>query len=221
LLVAIAIGAGGGWLWLLWGSVSLALVALAYAALGPSAFQKRSDGRLSAAARWLFAPYLAGAWLNARMWTWRDPHAVPVADGVFVGRMPGARELAALPNAGVIDLTAEFDLAPRGRAYAVIPQLDLVAPTADALAEAAHAIERLRVQGPVLVCCALGYSRSACAVAAWLLASGRVRDVDAAVAAVRAARARAVLHAGHVAALRGLASAPAARLVGGRAPVAE
>jgi protein-tyrosine phosphatase len=67
----------------------------------------------------------------------------------------------------------------------------------------------------VLVCCALGCSRSACAVAAWLLASGRARDVDTALAIVRNARAVVVLGAGHVAALGGLAAggagAPGAR----------
>jgi protein-tyrosine phosphatase len=89
--------------------------------------------------------------------------------------------------------------------------LDLTSPTADALAQAAQAIERLRARGPVLVCCALGCSRSACAVAAWLLASGRVGDVDAAIAAVRAARKIVVLDSGHVAALRGMIAAHASQ----------
>ena len=44
LLGGIAIGSGGWALWLLWGSVSLLLVALAYAAIGAAAFQKRADG---------------------------------------------------------------------------------------------------------------------------------------------------------------------------------
>ena len=85
--------------------------------------------------------------------------------------------------------------------------LDLVRPDADALAQAAQAIERLRAKGPVLVCCALGYSRSACAVAAWLLASGRARDVGTAIATVRAARAAVALDAGHAAALGGVPAA--------------
>ena len=67
------------------------------------------------------------------------------------------------------------------------------------------AIERLRARGPVLVCCALGYSRSACAVAAWLLATGRAATVDAALARIQAARAHVVLGAGHAAALAPLA----------------
>src|SRR5262245_58208433 len=57
----------GGWaLWLLWIAVSLALVAAIYAFLDERAFQKRADGSLSPAARWLLAPYLLGAWLNSR-----------------------------------------------------------------------------------------------------------------------------------------------------------
>jgi membrane-associated phospholipid phosphatase len=207
LLWAVALWAGGWALWLLWGSVSCMLVALAYAAIGAGAFQKGANGRLSVAARWLFAPYLAAAWLNSRAWTWRHKEPVAVADGVFFGRVPTRRELAALGPTGVVDVTAEFDLRTNPCAIAAVPMLDLVRPDADVLAQAARAIEQLRANGPVLVCCALGYSRSACAVAAWLLASGRARDVDAAMAAVRVARSLVVLDAGHAAALSGLPAA--------------
>ena len=210
---AVALSAGGWALWLTWGSVSSLMVALAYAAIGAGAFQKGPDGRLSAAARWLFAPYLAGAWLNSRAWTWRDTQPVPVTAGVFLGRVPTARELALSPFTGVVDLTAEFEVRAGARALAVVPLLDLTRPTADALAQAAQAIEQLRAHGPVLVCCALGCSRSACAVAAWLLATGRARDVDAAIAAVRAARQIVVLDSGHVAALRGVVAARVGHVV--------
>ena len=71
---------------------------------------------------------------------------------------------------------------------AVVPVLDLTLPPRRALDDAAQAIERLRAQGPVLVCCALGYSRSACAAAAWLLATGRAATVDAAFVRIQAAR---------------------------------
>jgi Dual specificity phosphatase, catalytic domain/PAP2 superfamily len=216
LLAAAAMHAGGWALWLLWGSVSCLLVALAYAAIGAGAFQKGADGHLSVAARWLFAPYLAVAWGNSRLWTWRDNKPVVVADGVFLGRVPTQRELAASPFAGVVDLAAEIDVSPGGSALAVVPMLDLVRPDADALAHAAQSIERLRAAGPVLVCCALGYSRSACAVAAWLLATGRARDVDTAIAAVREARAVVVLDAGHAAALSGLAMADGCGLADSR-----
>lgn len=207
LLALIAITLGGWALWLLWGSVSLLLVALAYAAIGAATFQKRADGRLSVAARWLLAPYRAAAWLNSRAWTWRHPQPVPVADGVYLGRIPSARELAALPVKGVVDLTAEFASPPGDRECVAIPVLDLTAPPAAALGQAAEAIERLRAGGPVLVCCALGRARSACAVAAWLLASGRSANVASAVASLRATRAVVMLGDGHAAALHALVGA--------------
>ena len=78
----------GAALWLLWPVASLLLVALAYAGLGTAVFQKRADGRLTMAARWLLAPYLAAAWMNSRLWTRRAPQPVPVLDGVWLGRIP-------------------------------------------------------------------------------------------------------------------------------------
>ena len=92
----------------------------------------------------------------------------------------------------------------QGRAYHALPVLDLTAPTPAQCLEAAQAIERLREHGPLLVCCALGYSRSASAVAAWLLHSGRASTVDEALAIIRTARPDVVLHANHRQALGAL-----------------
>ena len=85
--------------------------------------------------------------------------------------------------------------------------LDLCAPSAEQCLAAAHAIERLRQQGPLLVCCALGYSRSATAIAAWLLHSGRAATVDAAIVQIQRARPQIVLHPAHRQALQALSSA--------------
>ena len=54
--------------------------------------------------------------------------------------------------------------------------LDLVTPRQAALTAAAGAVEQVRQSGPVLVCCALGFQRSAGVVAEWLVSTGRVRD---------------------------------------------
>ncbi|MET0731507.1 MAG: phosphatase PAP2/dual specificity phosphatase family protein [Casimicrobiaceae bacterium] len=210
-----------GWtLWLLWPALSLGFVAAFYAGVGANGFQKDRDGKLSLAARWLLAPYLAGAWANSRAWTRTHPQPSHLADGVWIGRTPSARDLASTPNAAIVDLAAELSLprnarrrivsanAETGRretAVAVVPVLDLTLPPRRALDDAAQAIERLRAQGPVLVCCALGYSRSACAAAAWLLATGRAATVDAAFARIQAAREHVVLDAGHAAVLAPLA----------------
>ena len=200
---ALAVAGGGGWLWLWWVTLSLTLVAANYALLGAAGFQKRADGRLGTAARWLYAPYLAAAWINSRWWTRRQPAPVEVADGVWLGRIPGRSERAGL---AIVDVCAEVSL-PGGvrEGDRSIPMLDLVVPEPAPLRQAAEAIEHAAARGPVLVCCALGYSRRAVSVAAWLLASGRAASVDDAITRVRAARPQVVLREGHRNALRSIA----------------
>lgn len=191
---------GGAALWLLWPAVSLAMVAMNYAALGPGGFQKQADGRLSLAAQWLYAPYLLGAWINSRLWTRRAPQPVEVVDGVWLGRMPRQQEAAGF--ATLVDCCAELS-APRYAQVIACPMLDLVAPEPAQLRAAAQAIADAQARGGrVLVCCALGYSRSALAVAAWRLQSGRVRSVDGAIARVQAARPAVVLRGRHRRALQ-------------------
>jgi protein-tyrosine phosphatase len=103
------------------------------------------------------------------------------------------------------DLTAELS-PPRGPwRYTGRPWLDLTAPDPAELEEAARAIEALRESGgPVLVCCALGRGRSACAVAGWLLLTGRATGVGDAIAQVRASRPCVALRPSHALALRRL-----------------
>lgn len=201
-LVLLALTLGGWGLWLLWPAVSLALVAANYWLLGAEGFQKRDDGQLTPAARWLYAPYLAAAWINSRLWTRRHPQPDLIVDNVWLGRIPAQGEQQ--PFKAIVDLCAELPINPQGRAYQCMPVLDLIAPTCAECRQAAEAIERLRSNGPLLVCCALGYSRSATAIAAWLLHTGRATTVDQALAIIRTARARVVLHPAHRIALEGL-----------------
>jgi protein-tyrosine phosphatase len=176
------------------------MVALIYVWTGAAGFQKR-DGRHSLAATLLLAPYLLGAWLNSRWWTRRRPAPDAILDNVWLGRMPSAQDMRSGGFSALCDLTAEIP-APRGNwNYAGLAWLDLVPPNAAQLAEAARQIELLRVHGPVLVCCALGYSRSVCAVLAWLLLTRRADSVNAAEAILRAKRPQVVLGSAHRAAL--------------------
>jgi protein-tyrosine phosphatase/membrane-associated phospholipid phosphatase len=209
-VTAVALGAGGTWLWLLWASGALLLVAAKYSGLGVDGFQKQPGGSHSGVARALLWPYLWGAWLNSRLWTWRDPRPVPIADDVWLGRIPTRGELEQGGFRGIVDLTAECAIDPGGRAYRCVPLLDLVVPAPSELAAASDAIETVRRRGKTLVCCALGYSRSAAAVAAWLVRTRRARDADEAAAIVRRARPRIVLRPKQMDALRAACSpAPA------------
>lgn len=195
LLALLAFAGGGIALWLCWPALALALVALAYLALGADVFQKRGDGRLGIAVRWLLAPYLSAAWLNARLWTWRRPQPDEILPGLWLGRLPSAAELQRSPFKALLDVTAELSCRTQAQAYRTLPLLDLVAPTAQQCREGARLIDELLPRGPLLVCCALGYSRSASVLAAWLLLSGRAADAESALAVVRRARPRVVLGA--------------------------
>ncbi|MBA1322680.1 phosphatase PAP2/dual specificity phosphatase family protein [Pseudomonas plecoglossicida] len=205
LCTGLASWAGGAWLWLLWPALALLLVALSYAVVGASAFQKGADGRLSMAASWLFAPYLLGAWINSRLWTRRHPQADEICDGVFLGRIPAAGEAGQF--SAIVDLCAELPCLaakPLANHYRSLPTLDLVVADLQLCRAAADAIETLRQQGPLLVCCALGYSRSATAVAAWLLLSGRCTSLAEAELRLRQARPGIVLRRAHQHMLRQL-----------------
>jgi protein-tyrosine phosphatase/membrane-associated phospholipid phosphatase len=191
ILAALAIWLGGWGLWLLWPALSLALVALNYVAIGAAGFQKAPDGSMSLAARLLLAPYLLGAFINSRLWTRKDPKSAEVADGVHIGRIPS--RIDANGFATIVDLSAELPRLSTKAKYQSLPVLDLTAPPPDLLVSAAELIERARVSGPVLVCCALGYSRSAAAIACWGARSGRFASIEEAESRIRRARPRIVL----------------------------
>jgi len=213
LVLAIAAFAWAGfWLWLLWPAVSLALVAFNYLLFDAAGFQKRANGRLSPAARWLFAPYLAAAWINSRLWTSRRPAPDEVCQGLWLGRIPSRKELRTSRFKAVVDICAELSLDPQSRGYRSIPVLDLTAPSAEQCLSAAQAIESLRSRGPLLVCCALGYSRSATAVAAWLLHSGHADSVESAITQIRNARPQVVLRETQRQALEQMRTLPSAHL---------
>ncbi|MEZ6019012.1 MAG: phosphatase PAP2/dual specificity phosphatase family protein [Planctomycetota bacterium] len=193
--------AGGGWaLWLAWPALALTLVGWNYIWAGGSGFQK-SQGQHSLAVRVLFAPYLLGSRLNAWLWNRNDPGPVHVSGGVWLGALSSAKDKPGRGFATLLDLTGELP-APKGPWwYENYPWMDLVAPTPQNLRALADRIEERRQSGDILVACALGCSRSACAVSAWLLIHGGAQSVEEATASVRALRPRVVLGPGLCAAL--------------------
>lgn len=181
------------WTWsLYWPAVSLALVAACYAGLGAEGLQKRAGGRHSLGSRLLLWPYRAGAWLNARWWTHGLPSSVAIGDGrVWLGRapLPWERDHRRFPQ--IVDLAAELALHRSG--VHSIAWLDLVEASPEQLLHVARAVEEAAVRGPVLVCCALGFSRSAAVAAVWLGVYGPPLSSEDAVREIRTARPQAVL----------------------------
>jgi protein-tyrosine phosphatase len=103
----------------------------------------------------------------------------------------------------VLDLSAEFSetKAFREMVYRNIPILDLTAPTSRQLEEMSEFIDRQSRRGVVYVHCKIGYSRSAAAIAAYLIKSDRVGGAREAFAAIRRKRPSIVIRPEIVSAL--------------------
>jgi hypothetical protein len=177
--IACMVGAFYFSLVLLWPAFALSMVAAAYWSADP---------------RWLrvgllMLPYTAAAWINSRCWTGREPARGHLGEGVWIGRAPLPWERDGMNS--VVDLAPELQL--KGDAHVAI--LDLTVPTKTQLNEAVEAIRRL--PRPTLVCCALGYSRSATVSAAWQLSAELAQSVDEAIAQVRRARPKVVISDAH------------------------
>jgi protein-tyrosine phosphatase len=192
LLIGLACRIGGTMWRLLWPAGALSIVAWIYFNGRPELFQK-SNGAMPLPMMTLLAPYLAGAWLNSRLWTWRGAEADEITEGIWLGRMPRKAGRNEQAIASIVDLTAELPVDTAGSVYRGVPMLDLVAPAVEELEAAVEAIDELRSERPTLICCALGYSRSAAALAAWLTATGRSSSLSESIALIRARRPRIVL----------------------------
>jgi protein-tyrosine phosphatase len=193
-IVAPMIG-GLGWL-LWWPAGALLLVAAAYF-FGDASFFRKRQGRMQRAAFWMLLPYLAGAWLNSRWWTRNADRASEVQDGVLLGRAPSCEEHGALGVKSMVDVAAELPACSSTSHYRDVPMLDLVVPSVEQIQAGVSAIEALSHARPTLVCCALGYSRSAAVVAAWLVATARSSTIDGALQTIRERRPQVALRDAH------------------------
>lgn len=176
----------------LWPVLSFGTMAAAYLRLGSAVLEKR-DGRLTPGSRLAFAPVLFGQRVSLRYYRRQCRPWDVVAPGVWIGRVLNDSEAADAVSRGitaVLDLTGEFDEARPFIAvrYRNIPVLDLTAPTPGQLQAMAEFIEAESVRGTVYVHCKIGYSRSAAALGAWLLLSGRAQTAGEVIALLRGVR---------------------------------
>lgn len=183
------------WLW--WPTLSLIIVALAYGVFGVEALQKGDKGRLTTSTWWLLLPWRIGMMFSMYLYTRKLPEVNHVIDGVFLGIYPCKRP----KQFAVLDLSSEFSRSNKTQniVYQCVPMLDLVTPSEQDLSFAVQTLEKLHTtQGSVLVHCALGLSRSALVVAAWMLQRYPNLNVDNVVVYIKKIRPQIVLTSEHI-----------------------
>lgn len=190
--------------------------ALASASLGtayvlnwPGLLGKKRTGALLASSYLLFWPYHLLSYASLAMF--RLMRVVPFQElvpGLFLGgRLLSweQRKSAPLANASVLDLTSEFcevGFFRMKHPYLCIPLLDGTAPNKDELRAGVDFItEQLRAR-PVYIHCAMGHGRGATFAIAWLVASGRMRNIEEALSYVRSKRPGVKIREGQMRAIR-------------------
>ena len=202
LVGAIVAGSLGFFFWpsaafLIWPTISLAIMAAGYFRVGPGVFRKK-NGRVPWTTRWILAPILLGQQISrlyyrrqGNIWDELTPH-------VWIGGVLNRGEAANLIHRGVtavLDLTAEFAESPAFRAlhYKNVQILDLTAPTPEQLTEIVSFIEEEARSGIVFVHCKIGYSRTAAVAAAYLIWTHRAASAADAIECVRRVRPGVVI----------------------------
>ena len=188
------------WPWgvlLLWPAIALGIVAIAYFRAGPIVFRK-TEGKLPWSTRFVLAPCLLGQYLSLLYYRRQCRSWDKVTPQIWIGGKLGCRSANKALCSGVVsvlDLSAEFSEAKPFRKinYRNIPVLDLTAPTQAQLVEISKFIGNHSRNGAVYVHCKIGYSRSAAAVAAYLIMSGKVKTAEEAFAMIRRVRPSVVI----------------------------
>ena len=193
LSLILAIYLGGIRLWLLWLAGAFVLVSANYLVFGATGFQKQANGHFPFAITILYLPYFAIMWLNSRLWTLKNKPADFIMDNVYLGRIASHNTLQTKRIVSIVDFCAELPIGQFNGYYSLIPVLDMTPLSIKQCQLAAETIDQFQKQGSVLVCCALGYSRSATAVIAWLLLTKRAANVEDAITKVKTARCSVVI----------------------------
>ncbi|MHC5226294.1 phosphatase PAP2/dual specificity phosphatase family protein [Ignatzschineria sp. LJL83] len=168
LALSIALWLQSIYLWLLYISFSFLLVSFNYAIFGKNGFPKESNGRYQLTNGILFFPYILVAKLNARIWT-RDNQAYDrVIEGLYLGAMP--RKQAGITEfSSAVDCCVEIPFSLEVAHYYPNYCLDMTALSVQECRDSAMTIHQALRQGKTFVFCALGYSRSATAIASYLM----------------------------------------------------
>jgi len=188
------------WPWgvmLLWPTIAVGIVAIAYFGAGPIVFRK-TQGKLPWSARFVLAPCLLGQYLSLLYYRRQCRPWDEITPRIWIGGKLGARSSKKALCGGVaavLDLSAEFSEAKPFRKinYRNVPVLDLTAPTQAQLMAMSEFIANHSRKGVVYVHCKIGYSRSAAAIAAYLIMNGNATTAEEAFAIIRRVRPSIVI----------------------------
>ena len=182
---------------LLWLVIALCIVAAAYFGVGPIIFRKQ-DGRIPWSTRFVLGPCLIGQYLSLLYYRRQCRSWDEVTPQIWIGGKLGRRAASKAVRSGVtsvLDLSAELSETQPFRQidYRNIPILDLTAPAQEQLREMAEFIDERSRHGIVYIHCKIGYSRSAAAIAAYLIMCGKANTIEEAFALIRRARPSIVI----------------------------
>jgi len=188
------------WPWgvlLIWPAIALGIVSIAYFRAGPIVFHK-TEGKLPWSTQFVLAPCLLGQYLSLLYYRRQCRAWDKVTPQIWIGGKLGRRSAKKALRSGVVsvlDLSAEFSEAKRFRKinYRNIPVLDLTAPTQAQLVEMSEFIGNHSRNAAVYIHCKIGYSRSAAAVTAYLIMSGKAKTAEEAFAMIRRVRPSVVI----------------------------
>lgn len=198
MVAAVAVLNGSWWLFLTWPALSLGIVSLAFAGLGPGAFGKRSNGTLAPWAIAALLPWLALTWLvwNLLWLASKEPPWAEIVPDLFAGRRVLGRDMPEGIDL-VVDLTAEFaepSAVRLNRRYLSLPILDSGIPS-DPNRFREVVSEVAKCEGRIYVHCAMGHGRTGTFVAALLVARGIAADLTSALRLIRDKRPGVKLNA--------------------------
>lgn len=191
-------------------SISSGMLGIAYAGLGGKVIPKSQSGKLNTAFYLIFGAYFLMNEVFFWIYRMTSPELAfkPVSPNLYFGRRLTKSEAAegiALGWQSVLDLAVEFsEIAPLRKlpGYRSLPLLDSTAPSADQINDAVVWLKQATSSGPVYVHCVSGHGRTTCIVAAYLVATGAVRDTDAAITKLQELRPSIRLSSAQLKAMR-------------------
>ena len=167
----------GAGLWLLWIACAYTFLAWVYCLADPARLQKQPDGHQALMVAWLMLPCKLATFLNIKFWLFHQPYTHRIINNIHVGSI-----LSASKYQIVLDVCAEYPISQTPQNYQCIPMLDMVPMDNKALCMAAEKLHQLCADFPdqeILVCCALGYSRSVAVTMTYLMRFKAMQQDDA------------------------------------------